>query len=112
MGSLHEALGLCQIAIDGKTLRSSGTGGLKALHLVSAWATANSLSLGQVVTEEKSNEITAIPKLLELLDVNGAMVSIAHRPALEAFHGRRWEIEPGSATGDAAFQLKEVRVGG
>jgi predicted transposase YbfD/YdcC len=76
MRSLHEALGLCQIAIDGKTMRSSGRGGLKALHLVSAWATANSLSLGQVVTEEKSNEITAIPKLLELLDLHGALVSI------------------------------------
>ncbi len=65
MGALHEALGLCQIAIDGKTLRGSGAGGLKALHLVSAWATANCLSLGQVAVEEKSNEIPAIPKLLE-----------------------------------------------
>jgi predicted transposase YbfD/YdcC len=76
MHALHQALGLCQIAIDGKTLRSSGTGGLKTLHLVSAWATTNCLSLGQVVTDEKSNEITAIPKLLELLDLNGAFVSV------------------------------------
>jgi predicted transposase YbfD/YdcC len=76
MCALHEALGLCQIAIDGKTLRSSGSGGLKALHVVSAWATANCLSLGQVVTDEKSNEITAIPKLLELLDLHGALVSL------------------------------------
>jgi predicted transposase YbfD/YdcC len=76
MRCLHKALGLCQIAIDGKTLRGSGVGGLKALHLVSAWATANSLSLGQVVTDEKSNEITAIPKLLELLDVHGALVTL------------------------------------
>lgn len=74
--ALHESLGLSQIAIDGKTLRSSGTGGQQALHLVSAWATANSLSLGQVAVAEKSNEITAIPRLIEVLDVNGALVSI------------------------------------
>ena len=62
------------IAIDvGKTLRGSGVDGKKALHLVSAWATANELSLGQVTVEEKSNEIPAIPGeiLLELLDIHG-----------------------------------------
>lgn len=76
MNALHNALGLSPIAIDGKTLRGSGADGLKALHLVSAWATANCLSLGQVAVEEKSNEITAIPKLLELLDLHGALVTI------------------------------------
>jgi predicted transposase YbfD/YdcC len=76
MQALHQALGLSQIAIDGKTLRGSGVGGLQALHLVSAWATANCLSLGQIAVDEKSNEIPAIPKLLELLDVNGALVTI------------------------------------
>jgi predicted transposase YbfD/YdcC len=76
MQALHQALGLCQIAIDGKTLRGSANGTLKGLHLVSAWATANCLSLGQVAVDEKSNEIPAIPKLLELLDVNGALVTI------------------------------------
>jgi predicted transposase YbfD/YdcC len=76
MQALHAALGLSQIAIDGKTLRGSGVGGVKALHLVSAWATANCLSLGQVAVDEKSNEIPAIPKLLELLDLNGALVTI------------------------------------
>lgn len=76
MQALHEQLGLCQIAIDGKTLRGSASGELKALHLVSAWATANSLSLGQVAVDEKSNEITALPKLLEMLDVHGALVTI------------------------------------
>ena len=74
--ALHDALGLSQIAIDGKSLRGSATEGFKALHLVSAWATANALSLGQVATEEKSNEITAIPKLLELLNLHGALVTI------------------------------------
>jgi predicted transposase YbfD/YdcC len=76
MNALNEALGLSHIAIDGKTLRGSGVGGQKTLHLVSAWATANGLSLGQVAVDEKSNEITAIPKLLELLDLNGALVTI------------------------------------
>jgi predicted transposase YbfD/YdcC len=76
MNALHETLGLSQIAIDGKTLRGSGGDGLKTLHLVSAWATANCLSLGQVAVEEKSNEITAIPKLLELLELKGAFVTI------------------------------------
>ena len=76
MQALHEALGLSQIAIDGKTLRGSGVGGVKALHLVSAWATANCLSLGQIAVDEKSNEIPAIPKLLELLDLHGALVTI------------------------------------
>jgi predicted transposase YbfD/YdcC len=76
MQALQEDLGLSQIAIDGKTLRGSGVGGCQTLHLVSAWATANCLSLGQVAVAEKSNEITAIPKLLELLEVKGALVTI------------------------------------
>jgi predicted transposase YbfD/YdcC len=76
MNALHEALGLSSIAIDGKTLRGSGGDGLKTLHLVSAWATANCLSLGQVAVGEKSNEITAIPKLLELLELKGVFVTI------------------------------------
>jgi hypothetical protein len=66
------------IAIDGKTARHSGspTRGIKALHLVSAWATEHSLTLGQIATAEKSDEITAIPELLELLDLEGALVTI------------------------------------
>ena len=74
--ALCRQLGLAQVAIDGKTLRGSGGALGPALHLVSAWATDSHLSLGQVAVEEKSNEITAIPKLLELLDVNGALVTI------------------------------------
>jgi len=76
MQALAETLGLAQIAIDGKTLRGSGVGGRGALHLISAWATANSLSLGQLAVDEKSNEIPAIPKLLEMLNVHGALVTI------------------------------------
>jgi predicted transposase YbfD/YdcC len=76
--ALAEGLGLKRIAIDGKTLRRSfdRAAGKAALHLVSAWATQQHLVLGQVAVDTKSNEITAIPKLLELLDVSGAMVSI------------------------------------
>jgi predicted transposase YbfD/YdcC len=65
-----------QVAIDGKTLRSSGSAELGALHLVSAWATGQSLSLGQVAVAAKSTEITAIRALLELLEVNGALITI------------------------------------
>ena len=66
------------IAIDGKALRGSfeGRDGKAAIHMVSAWAAENKLSLGQVVVAEKSNEITAIPELLQLLDVSGAVVTI------------------------------------
>ena len=66
------------IAIDGKTLRRSHDRrrGKAALHLVSAWASANRLVLGQVATDAKSNEITAIPELLRLLDVTGCIVTI------------------------------------
>ena len=66
------------IAVDGKTLRRTfdRAQGLGALHLVSAWATANGLTLGQVAVDAKSNEITAIPQLLELLDLKGCVVTI------------------------------------
>lgn len=75
---LAQTLGLKQIAIDGKTLRRSGNTvkGWKPLHVVSAWATRCQLSLGQVAVDEKSNEITAIPRLLDLLDLHGALVTI------------------------------------
>jgi predicted transposase YbfD/YdcC len=68
--------GVGHIAIDGKTLRGSAGSPLGALHLVSAWATQANVSLGQVAVDGKSNEITAIPKLLELLDLQGALVTI------------------------------------
>jgi predicted transposase YbfD/YdcC len=76
--ALSAGLGLQRIAIDGKTARRSfdRATGKGALHLVSAWATEQHLVLGQVAVDAKSNEITAIPKLLELLDVSGAIVTI------------------------------------
>lgn len=66
------------IAIDGKTLRRSlDTANDKAaIHMVSAWCSANQMVLGQLATDAKSNEITAIPKLLKLLDLSGAVVTM------------------------------------
>lgn len=66
------------IAIDGKTLRRSHNrrAGKAAIHMVSAWATQTRVVLGQLKTEEKSNEITAIPELLKVLDVSGCIVTI------------------------------------
>ena len=75
---LHEVTDGQIIAIDGKTLRRSfdTASGKAAIHMVSAWATANHISLGQVVTDAKSNEITAIPKLLQLIEISGSLVTI------------------------------------
>ena len=66
------------LAIDGKTSRRSHdqSQGLGALHSVSVWASEYGLSLGQVATEDKSNEITAIPVLLRLVDIRGAIITI------------------------------------
>jgi predicted transposase YbfD/YdcC len=66
------------VAIDGKTVRRSHdrARGLGALHCVSAWASEFGLALGQVACAEKSNEITAIPELLGLIDIRGAIVTI------------------------------------
>ena len=66
------------IAIDGKTLRRSfrRAGDNAFVHMVSAWSHANRVVLGQVKTEEKSNEISAIPALLDLIDIKGALVTI------------------------------------
>lgn len=66
------------IAIDGKTLRRSHnqSDDKKAIHMISAWASSNQVVLGQLKTEEKSNEITAIPYLLKLLDISGCIITI------------------------------------
>ena len=76
--SLHEVTAGQLVAIDGKALRQSydKATSKSAIHMVSAWATANHISLGQVVVDEKSNEITAIPKLLEIVEISGALVTI------------------------------------
>lgn len=66
------------VALDGKTLRRShdAEGDIPALHTVSAWATAQGLALGQMAVEDKSNEITALPRLLQRLEVTGCLVTI------------------------------------
>jgi predicted transposase YbfD/YdcC len=76
--ALHEATGGRLISIDGKALRRSFArkSGKAMLHLVTAWASDNHLTLGQVACEEKSNEITAIPELLKLLSLKGCTVTI------------------------------------
>ena len=75
--SLHESLkGV--VAIDGKALRRSfdKAGNKGAIHMVSAWSSEQNLGLGQTKVDKKSNEITAIPKLLDLLALKGAVVTI------------------------------------
>jgi predicted transposase YbfD/YdcC len=69
-------VGVGQIAVDGKTLCGSAGSTLGPLHLVSAWATQAHLTLAQVAVDGKGNEITAIPQLLALLDLSGALVTI------------------------------------
>jgi len=78
INALHEFTEGQVVAIDGKTLRRSfdAASSKAPIHMVSAWATANHISLGQVVTDAKSNEITAIPKLLEILEIEGCLVTI------------------------------------
>ena len=76
--ALHEITDGQVVAIDGKTLRRSfdAASSKSAIHMVSAWATANQISLGQVVVDEKSNEITVIPQLLQILEISGCLVTI------------------------------------
>jgi predicted transposase YbfD/YdcC len=77
MAEICQAAGLRHIAIDGKAARSAPRGTFTGcLHLVSAWAVENRLILGQRAVADGSNEITAIPELLRLLDLNGALVTI------------------------------------
>ena len=63
------------VSVDGKTMRGSRSGDQQPIHMVSAWANEARLVLGQIATEEKSNEITAVPALLELLDIGGCIVT-------------------------------------
>ena len=71
-----DKLKIKQIAIDGKAMRGTRKGAIPALVVVSAWATELGMTLAQLQTEDKSNEITAIPELLDFLDISGAFVTI------------------------------------
>lgn len=64
------------VNIDGKTICGSGNSAHEAYHVVSAWVSENQITLGEIVVDEKSNEITAIPKLLDLVDIEGSVVTI------------------------------------
>lgn len=92
------------IALDGKTLRRSHDreGGRAAIHLISAWASANHLVLGQRKVDGKSNEITAIPELLRILDVRGCLVTVDAMGCQTAIAGTI--VEQGA---DYLLQLKE-----
>lgn len=63
------------VAVDGKTIRGSGNDIHKAYHVVSVFVAENQITLGEVVVDEKSNEITAVPALLDLIDVEGSIVT-------------------------------------
>jgi predicted transposase YbfD/YdcC len=78
VASIREVIPGEIVNIDGKCLRGTkdNAAGKAGIYMVSAWARRNRLVLGQVRTEEKSNEIKAIPKLLQLLDLNGCIVTI------------------------------------
>lgn len=78
ISALHEISEGQIVAIDGKTLRRSydRASSKSTIHMVSAWASENHISLGQVVVDAKSNEITAIPKLLQMLEIKGSLVTI------------------------------------
>ena len=76
INAVCHTLGFCHIPIDGKALRGTRGPDGTCLHLVSAWAAEQRLTLAQVAVADKSNEITAIPELLKMLDLHGALVSI------------------------------------
>ncbi len=95
------------VAIDGKTLRRSHDrdAGKAAIHMVSAWASANRMVLGQVKVDDKSNEITAIPRLLEMLELNGCIVTIDAMGCQKSIS--RKIVDEGA---DYALALKENQV--
>jgi predicted transposase YbfD/YdcC len=98
--ALHEVTDGQVVAIDGETLRRGfdAASSKTAIHMVSAWATANPISLGQVVVDEESDEITAIPKPLRLLELSGCLVTI------DAM-GCQTEIAQGVVTAGADYVL-------
>ncbi len=78
VGTIHQVTAGQIVGVDGKTVRASldRAKGQNPLHVVSAWASENRVVLGEVMVDEKSNEITAIPRLLEMLELKGAIVTI------------------------------------
>jgi predicted transposase YbfD/YdcC len=72
---LREKISGDVVALDGKTHRRTGNGSGAALHMLNAWSVENRLVLGQLAVEEKSNEITAVPQLMDMLDLQGCVVT-------------------------------------
>ena len=101
--SIEPGVGGDIISVDGKTVRGSRdkARGKQAIHLVSAWSSASSLVLGQLKTEAKSNEITAIPKLIDLLAIKGCVVTIDAMGCQTAIADKIVEKQ-----GDWVFSLK------
>jgi len=81
MQAVHEVTRGELLNVDGKTLRGAKERGnnRSLIHMVTVWSSTNHLVLGQIKVDEKSNEITAIPELLKLIDIQGALVSIDAR---------------------------------
>jgi predicted transposase YbfD/YdcC len=100
--SLADAVAGRVIAIDGKTLRRAHEKDQKPLHLVSAFATENRLVLSQRAVEEKSNEITAIPELLKMLDVKKAIITIDAMGCQKEIAAQIWD-----QGGDFVLSLKD-----
>jgi predicted transposase YbfD/YdcC len=102
--ALHEVTEGQILPIDGKTLRGSydRADGKAAIPMVSVWATQNHLSLGSVVVDEKSSEITAIPRLWELIDISGALVTIDAMGCQKEMAGKILDEE-----GDYVLAVKE-----
>src|SRR5208337_3562559 len=98
------------LAVDGKTARRSHDRkkGLGALHSVSVWASEFGLSLGQVACAEKSNEITAIPELLRLVDIKGAIITIDAMGTQEALHQAVIDYIDEQLEGDLASAQEQV----
>jgi predicted transposase YbfD/YdcC len=95
-----------ELNIDGKTIRGSIRANFRGCHIVSAWIGSSYLTLGQVKTEAHSNEITAIPELLGMLDINGARITIDAEGCQKAIAGQI--IEGG---GDYTLAVKENQPG-
>ncbi len=96
------------IAMDGKTMRGSYTKDDKSdmLHIVSAWASQQGITLGQIAVDSKSNEITAIPELLQIMELNGAIVSIDRAPSLRLGRGCQRDIAATITEGDGDYVLQ------
>lgn len=94
------------LAIDGKSVRRSHRGEHGPIHLVSAWSATAGLTLGQIRTADKSNEITAIPELLEALDITGAVITI---DAMGCQHNIATQIAQGGA--DYVLGVKDNQPG-